>query len=78
MDRCADMSFSVHTPKRTYKWLGYPLARIDKGAGAGGIPNPTYTPKRLCSASGGAYTASNVGGCMPRDLQRPQTSPLGE
>ncbi|KIH62434.1 hypothetical protein ANCDUO_07283 [Ancylostoma duodenale] len=22
--------------------------------------NPTYTPKRLCFASGGAYTASNT------------------
>ncbi|EPB68012.1 endomembrane protein 70 [Ancylostoma ceylanicum] len=56
MDRCADMSHSVHTLKRTHTWLEYPFTKdekyisysnvyrcacwIDKGAGAGGIPKP--------------------------------------
>ncbi|EPB71356.1 hypothetical protein ANCCEY_09574 [Ancylostoma ceylanicum] len=86
MDRCADMSLSVHTlsspthglsthsprmrsrfPTLTFTVV---LAGLTKVRVQEAFLNPTYTPKRLCSASGGAYTASNVGSCLPRDLHQ--------
>ncbi|EYC18879.1 hypothetical protein Y032_0026g1422 [Ancylostoma ceylanicum] len=63
MDRCADMSPSVHTLKRTHTWLEYSFTKdekwisysnvyhhacwIDKGAGAGGIPNPNVHARKV-------------------------------
>ncbi|EPB70541.1 transposase [Ancylostoma ceylanicum] len=63
MDRCANMSLSVHMLKRTHTWLKYPFTKdgkeisysnvyrracwIDKSAGAGGIPKPNVHAEKV-------------------------------